>query len=82
MKAMFFSLRSTLFLFLVLAVFTVAMPTPGPRQLDFQPEVREYRIDNLGTRDVEGIQGLVSRKVHISNGAKKFFGGFAHILGF
>jgi hypothetical protein len=66
------SFHSILFAFFVLTFWAVAMPTPRltyPSQL---LEVRGY-YDELGARNVEKAGELVSRKVHISAGAKRFF---------
>jgi hypothetical protein len=58
---MIISLHSILFLFLVLTVWTTALPTPTSSELTFQSEVREY-YDELGARTVEESGQLLRRK--------------------
>jgi hypothetical protein len=73
------SFHSILFIFLFLTIWTAAMPTPRPFEFTFEPEVRGY-YDELGSRNVEKAGELVSRKIHISAGARRFFSKVGNVF--
>lgn len=78
-------LYSFIFAFLIVTVWTAAIPTPRSNQLAYQPEAREYYgLDDFRIRSVEqeGGLGLVSRKIHIhiSQRVKNAFSKIKHFF--
>jgi hypothetical protein len=69
---MLFNIHSILFLFVVLTVWTTAIPTPRSHAVTFQPEAREYNDRQLDARRETGQ--LVRRKDYPELGARTLEG--------
>jgi hypothetical protein len=76
-----FSVHPILLILFVLATLAMAMPTPQPSELAFQPEVRDYHYDKLGARIVEDDRILVPRHVRVPGFIKKIFKAVKHVVG-